>query len=813
MRRCKKQRLKQKIKSFISKFIFEVEAGKISTTILVTKIFDFCELYSGKILFPYQEQFGKRVIRAVLENDGDEITALFARQSGKSETISDIVGGLMIILPQLANLPMFAGDVRFEMFKDGLWVGIFAPTKRQASITYDRIKSRIQSKSACVVLQDPEFNLTFTTSNGQTVALSNGSFATAISASDGSNIEGESFKLIICEECQDISNYKIRKSIHPMGAAYNANIVKIGTATTFKGDFYDAIQRNKKDYESGLIAIKNHFEYNWEVAAKYNSKYAKYIEKEKKHLGEKSDEFRMSYCVTPETKILTADLRYVRADSIKKGDKLIGFDENPPKHYGQRKFKESIVENVGIIKRPCYQLTLEDGTKVTCSKEHKWLVFTAGSRTEWKETKDLVYTDRIYKVSDVWEEQEKDYKLGYLAAAFDGEGCISQVNGKISQLCFAQKDNVMLSQVKEYLSYYGFKYGEQVNKDNNVSKLYILGGKYEVYRFLGIVRPKRLLSKFNVNDLGTVRCCKQEERNFVHPRVISKKFVGMKTVIPIKTSTRTYIAEGLASHNCLEWIIERGMFVDMAQFEVNNFNDLLEAVQYDKTVNHVAGIDIGGKDDDTVITVCEVDWTMPAIMESRTNEETGEEEMYLAYNTYVKAWCRIHDIPDYEEQYPLIIDFLSHFKISRVVCDATKEASISHRLRANLPYEVIPFIFTPKSKSEVYKNLDKEIVSGRAQVCSGELTRQTEEFKKFSEQLENLQKGYNGPYMVVSHPSGRGEHDDFPDSWGLSVWGCSFEGTVNTTETKDRKSLFGKKNNNERDYCSRRNSLTAKRRK
>ena len=203
----------------------------------------------------------------------------------------------MIILPQLANMPMFADDVRLRMFKDGLWVGIFAPSQRQAQITYGRIKSRIQCKSAQAVMEDPEFRLTFTTSNGQTVALSNGSFATAISASDGSNIEGESFKLIICEECQDISNYKIQKSIHPMGAAYNATIVKIGTATTFKGDFYDAIQRNKRDYEAKTTHIRNHFEFDYKIASKYNPSYAKYVEKEKARLGEKSDSFRMSYCL------------------------------------------------------------------------------------------------------------------------------------------------------------------------------------------------------------------------------------------------------------------------------------------------------------------------------------------------------------------------------------------------------------------------------------------------------------------------------------------------------------------------------------
>lgn len=800
------------IMTFLLSFVtVTVSAGKMTTSELVNIIFNFIELYSGKTLFPYQEQFSKRVIRSILENDGAELTALFARQSGKSETIADTVGGCMIILPILANMPMLAGDKRLEQFRDGLWVGIFAPSQRQAQITYNRIKSRLQSPSAMAVLEDPEFNLQFTTSNGQTCALSNGSFATAISASDGSSIEGESFKLIICEECQDISNYKIRKSIHPMGAAYNATIVKIGTATTFKGDFYDAIQRNKRDYESGELRVRNHFEYDWKVAAKYNPKYAKYVESEKKRLGEKSDEFRMSYCVTPDTRILTADLRYVRADSLVKGDKLVGFDEEMPNRYGQRKFKESVVEDVGKIKRPCYRVTLEDGTAVKCSAEHRWLVFTAGSRTVWKETKDLVTTDRIYKVCNTWESPESDYRLGYLAAAFDGEGCISQVNGKISQLCFAQKDNPMLRKVKQYLTELGFLFGERVDERTKVHKIYLTGGKYEVLRFLGTVRPQRLLENFDINRMGTLRCCKQSERDFVHPHVTNLEYLGEQTVIPIRTSTRTYVAEGLASHNCLEWILVRGMFVDLEIFESNNLEPLMSTALYDMTNTHCAGIDLGGKGDSTVITVVEVNWDMPVIMEDRVDPETGETITYLAYNTYIKAWHEIANEPDYEEQYYEIMDYLGHWRLAKVVCDATREASVSHRLRANLKCDVIPYIFTSKSKSDMYKILETEISSGRARVPASPEVVETPEYKKFLKQLGELQKDYRGASLVVHHPDEKDAHDDYPDSWALALFGCVDRGEVNETETQDKK-RFMVKTQIEQSFYRDRNKFTARRR-
>jgi hypothetical protein len=97
--------------------------ARIPTTQLVDKIFAFCEAYSGIKFFPYQTQFSKRIIRSVIENDGDEITGLQSRQSGKSEVISTTTGGLAIILPVLANMPMFAGDKRLEGFKDGMLIG------------------------------------------------------------------------------------------------------------------------------------------------------------------------------------------------------------------------------------------------------------------------------------------------------------------------------------------------------------------------------------------------------------------------------------------------------------------------------------------------------------------------------------------------------------------------------------------------------------------------------------------------------------------------------------------------------------------
>ena len=547
----------EEIKDFIEKVISHITLrvyarGKIKTTTLVKKIFKFCELYSGITFYPYQEQFSKRIIRSVLENEGAEITALFSRQSGKSEAIATTVGGLMIILPKLANMPMFANDRRLEMFKDGMWVGIFAPSQRQSKITYQRMKSRLQSKNALQVLADPDFRLEFSTSNGQTVALTNGSFATAISASDSSSIEGESFKFIIAEEAQDISDFKLLKSIHPMGAAYNSTIVKIGTATTHRGNFYEAINRNKRDFNNGKSRYKNHYEYDYKVAMKYNTSYEKYIKREKYRLGENSDEFRMSYK--------------------------------------------------------------------------------------------------------------------------------------------------------------------------------------------------------------------------------------------------------------LHWILSRGMFIDSTKFErVNGDKERTRLYQGEKGKSYVAGIDIAKKNDSTVVTVIEVDWDNPVIVEESGSSEIGD---YKAYETNIVNWLEING-DDYNSQFNQIINFLGNYSIRRLVIDSTAEGSFADRLNANLDYEVIPYAFTSKSKSELYKHLDSELKSGRAKFPKDEETMTDREYKKFIQEFLELEKEYKGQYMYVSHPPKRGAHDDYPDSWALAVFGAKEEAEINEIETVENNPFFQKQVNT---FYSRRNALTARRR-
>lgn len=535
----------------------QTNAG-VSTSELIDRIIAFCQALSGRVLYKYQLQFARRLIRSVLDNDGEEITALFARQSGKSQTVADVSAGLCVLLPILANMPMFCNDIRLKGFSGGFWVGIFAPTLRQSQNTYNKIRGVLLGRHAKAIL--PDLGITFTSNNGITVSLSNGSFVTSSSASEGTNIEGDSYMLLILEECQDISDHKIRKSIHPMGAAYNASIIKIGTCTTYRGDFYEAIQRNIKSYEVGRRG-KNHYQYDYLVVMKYNSKYAKYIQKEIYRLGEDSDEFKLSY-------------------------KLI-------------------------------------------------------------------------------------------------------------------------------------------------------------------------------------------------------------------------------------WILERSMFVTTDYMTHNIYNTSLDVVDGDRSSRHVAGIDFGKSNDSTVITIGEPDWDNPIIIEKANLLEnrdviSDKDEAYVAYRVVLKAWLELMG-DDYETQYPQMMAFLNKFRLEKVVADATGVGSpIVDRLAANLPCEVVPYVYNTPSKSALYKHFNAELRGKRLVVPACDALQETLIWRHFDRQMCELQKGYTGSYMVCQHPKAKDAHDDFPDSCSLMLWAARKPG-LHKVECTEGNPLYMKACSISNFYKAR-NSHTARRR-
>jgi len=268
-------------------------------------------------------------------------------------------------------------------------------------------------------------------------------------------------------------------------------------------------------------------------------------------------------CIGHKIKVLTSKLKWITADSIRIGDILAGFDEEIGnsgfKSNGigvARQWKNSIVEEVVEVIRPSYELIFSNGTKVICSKEHLWL---SGYKQTWKWiTTDKLkvktgdgYGSKVIKFIDVWEDNN-DYDCGYLSGIYDGEGTLYQKSfnnhdgiGSNLMLAISQNEGRVLEYIKYLLKKKGFNFNIRHIKDDRYTKQHYqleIGAKVEIMKFLGWIRPKRLLKKMDLDQWGTALAKEGVE-------LIGRKFLGNRKLIGFKTSTKTFVAEGLASHN------------------------------------------------------------------------------------------------------------------------------------------------------------------------------------------------------------------------------------------------------------------------
>jgi hypothetical protein len=255
------------------------------------------------------------------------------------------------------------------------------------------------------------------------------------------------------------------------------------------------------------------------------------------------------YCVAPSTRVLTADLRWVPAGEIKETDDLLGFDEYGKKTgeitaHGRTMSTKRHWHRTGVIRAarvllPAYRLLFDDGTEVVCSGEHRWLAGVGATRF-WTTTDALRSTSRVAKLMEPWRELG-GWRAGYLAAAFDGEGHVSQARTK-AEVAFTQKPNVMLDEVVHCLDHFGFRFTEMAPTKWDGCGYVRLRNKLGMMEFLGSVRPRRLLANFDPEKLGSITPARAV-------RIVAKESVGEQELVALTTTTGTFVAEGLASHN------------------------------------------------------------------------------------------------------------------------------------------------------------------------------------------------------------------------------------------------------------------------
>lgn len=256
---------------------------------LIDKLMVITDELSGHPLRPYQVPLARRIFESIIIGDGDTITALMARQVGKTETIANTVATCMIMLPRLSKI----FPTLLSKFREGVMVGAFAPVEEQADNLFGRIVSCLSSENATAMLMDPEID-DMLVGRGKQVSLKRcGSLVRRTTCHPRATIEGRTYHIILVDECQFADDRAINKSVAPMGAANRATMVFTGTPTVHKNVFYDNIQRNRR--KETRNSRRCHFQVDWKEAGKYNENYRKFVQSEMLRLGEDSNEFKLSY--------------------------------------------------------------------------------------------------------------------------------------------------------------------------------------------------------------------------------------------------------------------------------------------------------------------------------------------------------------------------------------------------------------------------------------------------------------------------------------------------------------------------------------
>lgn len=207
----------------------------------------------------------------------------------------------------------------------------------------------------------------------------------------------------------------------------------------------------------------------------------------------------------------------------------------------------------------------------------------------------------------------------------------------------------------------------------------------------------------------------------------------------------------------LEWKLGGG------QFCTNEQLSLLEGqgsrVYSEKVSKCYAGIDTAKNPDSTVVTVI------------RWYEKKDDKGKVIFNQKQLINWLELKG-DNYQDQFDIILDFLSRYNIQAIAIDSTGQGDFMpdmferHTSWASEESGLYRVKFSSVSKDTMYKNLTV--------VIQNLLTRlpklETKEGERFKQQLLDLQKEYKGELLSVHHPNSPDAHDDYPDSWALAEY-------------------------------------------
>ena len=256
---------------------------------LSEKIINFSEKINNFQFRPYQHMRAKQLTEQIILNESGIWTSLWARKSGKSETLKALFLAWMALLPELARSSAVIDFPKLKLFRDGLQIAFAGPKMDIARIPFIRL--RREARQAHFLKYFSSLELSVITSNSNLFELSNGSLAHAFSGSETAANEGYSAMVLAVDEAQKLSAFSLYKILRPMIAASNGICIETGTPFKKRVPFLYDIDYNKRH------DTKYHQEVPYTQVTPYAPEYASFIGAEIDRLpsGVNNPFFRMNY--------------------------------------------------------------------------------------------------------------------------------------------------------------------------------------------------------------------------------------------------------------------------------------------------------------------------------------------------------------------------------------------------------------------------------------------------------------------------------------------------------------------------------------
>lgn len=265
-------------------------------------------------------------------------------------------------------------------------------------------------------------------------------------------------------------------------------------------------------------------------------------------------------CLSPDTLVMRNDFSWAKIKTIKVGDKLVGIDENSvgktkSGRRSTRKMRTASVQAVRSFRRELFEISLSDGRVLKCTAEHRWAMRQrGGDYVQWRAVSDAKPGDFIRAATYAPDTHIPTFDDGWAAGALDADGSCAKTG--VPRVAFSQIAGLVLDRYRSYLAGIGVGWYEQVDTRTKVGRTAKLGDKPvytvrvdtmpDMMRLLGRAKTTR----FDTELIYKGRKLPKSTNSFkAWVEITSIRSLGVSKVVDIQTDCKTFIAEGMVSHN------------------------------------------------------------------------------------------------------------------------------------------------------------------------------------------------------------------------------------------------------------------------